>query len=79
MHIIYIRSKLMIGEDGQTAIRFRIEDVSKSHQKQAFQIQVSADTTKAPGNCDISPAIWSKVNPFHKIHIYALMYLILLF
>ena len=41
-------------ETGEAPLQFRIEDVSKNHQKQNFIIEVSADKDKCP---DITPAI----------------------
>jgi len=40
-------------ETGEAPLQFRIEDVSKNHQKQNFIIEVSADKEKCP---DIAPA-----------------------
>lgn len=48
-------NKLCIDESGQALLRFRIDDVSKNHQKQSFVIQIGPDTAQVPQNSDISP------------------------
>lgn len=48
-------SRLMIDETGRTLLRFRIDEVSRSHQKQLFRVQVSPDTINHPLASDVSP------------------------
>jgi len=69
-------SKLMVDETGKTVIRFRIEEVSRCHQRQHFCIRVLPDTENYPLTSDVSPAITpvaievrSKVNPDKKIRV----------
>lgn len=50
-----------IDASGEAYVRFRIEDVSKNHQGQAFRVKVEADTAKSPllfdVACDFSSVI----------------------
>ena len=48
-------SKLFIDETGPAILKFRIDEVSRSHQRQLFCIQVSADTSHYPLTSDVSP------------------------
>ena len=50
-------SKMFIDDSGSAVIKFRIEEVSRSHQKQLFCIQVSPDTSQYPMASDVSPDI----------------------
>jgi len=47
-------SRTYIDENGQVSIKFRIEEVSRSHQKQLFMIQASPDTAQYPLSTDVS-------------------------
>lgn len=49
--------KMLLSDNGQVMLRFRINDVSKNHQKQLFSILISPDTTVEPLMYDISPDI----------------------
>ena len=61
-------SRRIIDESGTATIRFRIEDVSKNHQRQSFGIMVAPDVVCAPQSADIGSVtsnfvdIKSKVN-----------------
>jgi hypothetical protein len=65
-------SRMMIGENGSTMLRTRINEVSMRHQGKLFSIYVHPDTRRDPLSCDISPAstqsieIRSKVTPKNK-------------
>jgi hypothetical protein len=48
-------NRIYIDESGTCTLRFRIDEVSKNHQRQSFQIQVAPDTAQFPLNNDISP------------------------
>lgn len=50
-------SNAAIDSNGRASIRVRIEEVSKNHQKQAFCVKVSPDTSFSPANYDIAPDI----------------------
>ena len=53
-----IDSKLYIDEHtGKAMIKLRIDEVSRSHQKQLFKILVSPDTSHYPMTSDISPVL----------------------
>lgn len=51
-----------IDETGSTTIKFRIEDVSKNHQKQPFGIWIGPDTVTAPQTADVGAAITNYVD-----------------
>mmetsp|Transcript_39747 Transcript_39747/g.40519 ORF Transcript_39747/g.40519 Transcript_39747/m.40519 type:complete len:347 (+) Transcript_39747:177-1217(+) len=58
--ILKIRSdtKLCIDEtSGEANIKFRIDEVSRSHQKQLFRVMISPDPLHYPPTSDISPDI----------------------
>jgi len=46
-------SKICIEKSGIALIKFRIEEVSKNHQRQLFQIRIAPDLINAPHNSDI--------------------------
>jgi hypothetical protein len=46
-----------IDESGSTTIKFRIEDVSKNHQKQPFGIWIGPDTNAAPQTADVGAVV----------------------
>eukprot|EP01041_Mallomonas_annulata_P001517 gene1517-2917_t len=49
-------SRLFIDENtGETCLRFRIDEVSRSHQRQLFRVLVSPDSAHYPLTSDISP------------------------
>ena len=50
-------------DTGEAHVQFRIEDVSKNHQKQDFVVQISADPSKDP---DISPGFTKPVTVMSK-------------
>ncbi len=50
-----------IDRTGKVALRVRIEEVSKNHQKQSFVVRVGPDPAYNPGNCDISADISTAV------------------
>lgn len=55
-------SRRFIDDSGSATIKFRIDDVSKNHQKQAFAVQAAPDIVAAPLNADIGCAISSAVD-----------------
>lgn len=55
-------------ENGQAIIRARIEQVSRSHQGQSFQIFVGPDVDKDPLISDISPVVSQSVTVRSKIN-----------
>lgn len=55
-------SRRVIDDTGSATIKFRIDDVSKNHQKQAFAVMVAADVTAVPLNADIGGAISAAVD-----------------
>jgi hypothetical protein len=64
--ILKIHGAAVVGETGQSIIRVRIEEVSRSHQKQNFVIQIAPDTQRYPLNNDISPAESTPVDVMSK-------------
>jgi len=50
-------SKMFIDDSGSAVIKFRIDEVSRSHQKQLFCLQVSPDTSQYPMASDVSPDV----------------------
>jgi len=50
-------SKIFIDGNGSAVIKFRIDEVSRNHQKQRFCIQVSPDTSQYPMASDVSPDV----------------------
>lgn len=54
-------SPVRIGSDGKCTLRFRIEEVSKNHQKQNFRLKVLADPSHPLAN-DVAPDISGGVN-----------------
>jgi hypothetical protein len=59
-------STMAIGETGQHVCRIRIEEVSRSHQKQNFQVLIAPDTIRYPLNNDISPCQSTPVDVMSK-------------
>lgn len=55
-------SKRVIEESGSATIKFRIDDVSKNHQKQPFAVMIAPDTVAFPQNADIGFAVSSCVD-----------------
>lgn len=50
-----------VDPNGTVNLRLRIEEVSKNHQKQAFRIKISPDTSFSPANCDVSCVLSSAI------------------
>ena len=59
-------TKLQIDSTGRTYIRFRIEEVSRNHQKQSFRLKIGPDTNEYPLNNDISPVLSDCVEVLSK-------------
>lgn len=59
-------TKLQIDSTGRTYIRFRIGEVSRNHQKQAFCLKIAPDTNQYPLNNDISPVLSDSVEVLSK-------------
>jgi hypothetical protein len=55
-----------IGDPGYTIIRFRIEEVSRSHQNQSFILRISPDLLKDPKGNDISSVETSPIHVMSK-------------
>jgi hypothetical protein len=64
--ILRVHGAAVVGETGQSLIRVRIEEVSRSHQKQSFVIQIAPDTQRYPLNNDISPAESTPIDVMSK-------------
>ena len=50
-------TRVVVDESGTALIKFRIDEVSRAHQKQRFKLQVSPDINHDPLNSDVSPVI----------------------
>jgi len=48
-------SRLIIDDSGTAFLRFRINDVSKNHLQQSFQVLIAPDTDDSPIDIDIEP------------------------
>lgn len=48
-------SKIISEDTGETDISYRINEVSKGHQSQAFRVLISPDVSTSPMNADIAP------------------------
>jgi hypothetical protein len=63
-------NRMQIGPSGEAVLKFRIEEVSRNHQKQLFIIKIVPDTTAFPRNSDIGPdstsPIYVKSRPTRK-------------
>jgi hypothetical protein len=64
--ILRVHGTAVVGETGQSLVRVRIEEVSRSHQKQSFVIQIAPDTHRYPLNNDISPADSTPIDVMSK-------------
>lgn len=54
--ILKVEGEILILERrGEASMRFRIEEVSRSHQRQKFIVRISPDTHLNPRNYDINP------------------------
>ena len=58
--------RMAVDRTGQATLNFRIEDVSKNHQKQQFVIQLSPDIVANPDNADIYPGTTTPVCAMSK-------------
>lgn len=54
--LLFPERNIFIGSSGYEIIRFRVNEVSRNHRKQNFQIFVAPDVTASPITGDISPA-----------------------
>lgn len=68
--LVSLDSRMVIGPSGESVLKFRIEEVSRNHQKQLFVIRVVPDTIAFPRNSDIGPdsttPIYVKSRPTRK-------------
>jgi hypothetical protein len=48
-------AKIISEDSGETTVRYRINEVSKTHQSQAFCVLISPDVSTSPMNADIAP------------------------
>lgn len=65
--ILKVDGELMIYErKGEAIIRFRIEEVSRSHQRQKFIVRISPDIHVNPRNNDINPVDTSPIEVMSK-------------
>lgn len=55
-------SRRCIDDSGSATLKFRVDDVSKNHQKQSFAVMISPDVNTAPLNADVGHAISSAVD-----------------
>lgn len=55
-------TQLTVDQSGTAFIRFRINDVSKNHQQQSFQLLISPDTVSSPIDIDIEPITTTPIN-----------------
>lgn len=55
-------SRRVIDDTGSANIKFRIDDVSKNHQKQSFAVMVSPDLIAVPQNADVGSVMSSAVD-----------------
>ena len=55
-------SRRCIDDSGSASLKFRIDDVSKNHQKQSFAVMIAPDLSTAPQNADIGYALSSCVD-----------------
>lgn len=54
--VLFPERNIFIGNSGYEIIRFRVNEVSRNHRKQNFQIFVAPDITSSPSSGDVSPA-----------------------
>ena len=66
LSVVGDQRQLVIGPDGRTTLKMRINEVSRSHQKQLFVIKVCADTEKQPLLNDIAPDFTTAVDVMSK-------------
>lgn len=68
--LVSLDNRMSIGPSGEAVLKFRIEEVSRNHQKQLFIIKIVPDTTAFPRNSDIGPdtttPIYVKSRPTRK-------------
>ena len=60
--------RAIIDETGRVTIRFRIEEVSRSHQKQKFIVQVGPDVVNYPLTSNVSPDVTPPIEIRSKLN-----------
>ena len=64
--ILRILGSSSIGETGEAIVRIRIDEVSRSHQRQNFVILIAPNTDRDPRNNDISPVFTTPIDVMSK-------------